>query len=100
MGLRLIPWENLPLRGNKKLSKKEKLSIRERLKMKLMMEQIKRDDKIIQATCLQLFYFIDNEDKYNSKQIGDLVGKLQRTILSLQRKKDKLNQIKKKKTKN
>lgn len=87
--LKLIPSEVVT--KNHKLPKK-KVSVWKQIFERKLQGQQNKDQKIIQFAVIKLQEFVKKGENQGIQEIGDLIDHLQRSILSLQRKRNKIVQ--------
>ena len=112
MGLILIPHEEVKTKSKKlkntKLAKAKDLakskspsksnqSLVEKIRKKLRLKEISRDEKIIGKTCIELIRYAENSDKLSTAELNKLTNNLHRTTLAVQKKKKGKMDKKKKK---
>lgn len=88
MGLILIPHEKQT--GLKKASKTEKKALIDRIRKKLSLKEVSRDEQIVGKTCMKMIQYVMNNDNFSLSETRDLLCDLERSVLSIQRRKKKL----------
>ena len=84
MGLIPLPSE----KGGKQ--KKVSQSIIAKIKAKLNLKEIARDEKIIGDTCYKMIHYINKEGELSLDELKSLLKGLERSIISIQKKKKKV----------
>jgi hypothetical protein len=82
--LKLIPREN-PVPKNK-----TKKVISARSIQKKLPGEDKMENKMIKSTCIQLIHYVKKAGRQSLQEMGTLIHNLQRSALSLERKRAKL----------
>jgi hypothetical protein len=93
MSLKLIPLEDSPINFQIKPLSKKRRKIKNKitaLKNKIAGDKIHRDDIMVHKCAIKLFHFVQHTNKYSSKQISSLIHQMHRSILSLERRKNKI----------
>lgn len=88
--LKLIPSET-DEKGPKEQKKTPRMGLRQFFIRKMEGQQ-KTDQKIIHFAVVKLQDYIKRGEKQGAQEIGELINHLQRSILSLQRKRNKMSQ--------
>ncbi|MFA5828880.1 MAG: hypothetical protein WC843_00065 [Candidatus Gracilibacteria bacterium] len=88
--LKLIPSET-DEKGSKEPKKTPKIGLRQFFMRKIETQQ-NADQKIIHFAVVKLQDYIKRGEKQGGEEIGELINHLQRSILSLQRKRTKMSQ--------
>ncbi len=91
----LIPHEGNNEKKNKKkptkkISNKETHNLLIEIRKKLEAGIANRDQKIISKTCIKMLEFLDPEEDHSLEKVNDLLRSLQRSSISIQRKKKKI----------
>ena len=95
-GIKIPHEKTKPEKTNKKI-KKSKKSLIQKIRQKLKLKEVSRDEKTVGKTCIKLIRYVAESNKFNIKDINDLLDDMERSILSLQRsKKQKIEKAKKK----
>lgn len=90
MNLKKIPREPIHFTIHKISDIASSLKVRviskaKTIQIKLAEEGQKHDDLCIVRTCLHLINFIEKEKQYGKKELDDLIDKMRRLIILLQR---------------
>jgi hypothetical protein len=94
--LKLIPQEN-PEEIRRKVAKNAKRfiasgpgvnpqrKISPKVVIKILQSEDKKDRGILRSVCINLIHFVKGRKKFGEREVGDLIHSMQRSVLSLER---------------
>ena len=89
MGLKQIPQEEgTKTKRKNKNSKKQSLIVK--IRKRLAAKEVTRDEKLMGKTCIKMVQYLSNGEEFNLDEIKDLLHGMERSILTVQRKKKKI----------